>query len=69
MIGLALACGILLQGEAHARSAAHQCLADLDDAKAFISVNDAGADLALADHGGAIAQAYEAARLVGPGRG
>ena len=63
VIVLALACGILLPGEAHARSAARQCLADLDDAKAFISVNDAGADLALADHGAAIARAYEAARL------
>jgi hypothetical protein len=63
VIGLALAFGVWLQSEAHARSAALQCLADLDDAKAFISVNDAGADLMLADHGGAIAQAYEAARL------
>ena len=62
-IGLTLAFAILLQGGAHADSASQPCLADLDDAKAFISANDAGASLMLADHGVAIAQAYEAARI------
>ena len=63
LIGLALVFGMLLQDEAHAGSASHRCLADLDDTKGFISANDAGASSMLADHAAAIAQAYDAARI------
>jgi hypothetical protein len=48
--------------DASAATVAEQCVADLDDAKSFVTANDAGASVLLADHGPAIAKAYDAAR-------
>jgi hypothetical protein len=54
---------MLFLGTASAHDAALsvKCAGDLDDARAFLTVNDAGASAALADHGAAIARAYETA--------
>lgn len=57
-----LACSLLLGAAgAHAATTPSQCVADLDDARAFMTANDAGAGAALADHGPAIARAYDTA--------
>lgn len=59
---IALVLGILLHtGAAHAGTVAERCVADLDDARAHVGANDAGAAIALADHPEAIARAYDAA--------
>lgn len=63
ILTLALLMSLLLPiGAASAATVAEQCVADLDDAAKFMAANDAGASALLAEHGPAIARAYDTAR-------
>jgi hypothetical protein len=62
LVSLALSASLIVHGGgAHAADIAAQCRADLEDARAFITANDAGASALLADHGPAITHAYDTA--------